>query len=66
MSIEGLNVVFLTNISKAKKKFFWVTVITTDLQLVEGHIRDRSCLIFWKKKQGKLMSLFHRVPYKKN
>ena len=52
-------------ISEGKINFIWVTVITTDVQLVKGHIRDRTCLIFGENK-GQVMSQFHGVPYKKN
>ena len=51
-------------ISEGKINFIWVTVITTDVQLVKGHIRDRTCIIFGENK-GQVMSQFHGVPYKK-
>ena len=37
-------------ISEGKINFIWVTIITTDVQLVKGHIRDWTRLIFGKNK----------------
>ena len=58
-----MNGVLPTMISEGKIKFILATVITTNVKLFKGHIRDKTCQIFGENK-GQVMSQFHGVPYK--